>query len=185
MTQAVPPASHTSPEPTRTQHTSLVPSLGLSGAWVSPSFLSCSRSFCPQGTLATFATTVQLPRFGSPFILSLRSSRGPGQALLTFPSLWSVPSRGSHLPPDCQPTFRSQPASSPCHTCLPFPALSLVILLPLLCDFWSLNMNFQRWGGIRPGSCSSGREPSASLLVFLEFFPLGLLSFPSGRGFWN
>lgn len=185
MIQAVPPASHTSPEPTRTQHTSLVPSLGLSGAWVSPSFLSCSRSFCPQGTLATFATTVQLPCFGSPFILSLRSSRGPCQALLTFPSLWSVPSRGSHLPPDCQPTFRSQPASSPCHTCLPFPALSLVILLPLLCDFWSLNMNFQRWGGIRPGSCSSGREPSASLLVFLEFFPLGLLSFPYGKGFWN
>lgn len=46
-------------------------------------------------------------------------------------------------------------------------------------------MNLQESGGIGPGHCSSGREPAASLLVFLEFFPLGLL-FPvegaSGTG---
>lgn len=140
-----------------------------------PSLLSSPRSFYPRGTLATFATTVQRPRFGSPFILSLQSSREPLAGPTHIPSTLACASRGSCLPPDCQPTFRSQPASSPRHTCLPFAALSFVLVLPLLCDFWSFTMNLQESGGIRPGRRSSGRAPAASLLVFLQLLPLGLL----------
>lgn len=87
---------------------------------VSPVVLSCCSSFYPwRDSLAT-SSAVQLPRFGSHFVLSLRSSKdlvSPAHVPCTL----VCAQRGGHHPPDCQPTFRSQPASCPSPTCLPCP----------------------------------------------------------------
>lgn len=139
----LPPASHTGPELTLAQHSSFSKSLGLF------EFLSCSSSFYPRGdSLATSASTFQLPLF-QPLYLQPQVLQRTSSALITFSALalWAVTSHGGHIPQDCQPTFLCQLASCPSHTA--FSALTLVILLPPLCDSWSFNTSFQGLGGIR------------------------------------
>lgn len=106
------PASHNSSEPTGTTQPSSP--LTVSGAPLRSSASLFYSSGPQRASLPTVSSAVQLPHFGSHFILNLLISVRPAtcllprvccQALLTFTPLWSVPrqtvsprSLPSHIP---------------------------------------------------------------------------------------
>lgn len=107
-----------------------------------------------------------------------RLPEGPRQAPLAFPPLWSVPDRGNRtVSPHSNPRQPPAPvvSSSP-----PCPVVGHLSPPPPLCDFLELP-----GGGPRqdPAAATGIGEPTASLLAFLAFVSLCLLSFLSRRGF--
>lgn len=197
----MPPISWGDSEATGSAEPSLpAPSLRLSvGAQGCPFFLFPSGH--PQrGSLAASSTTVQLPPFGSLYILlqSLYStSHTPSDQPHVFP--WGPSARLSSLALHSDlgqagrgycPTKLSAhiplPGRLPPPVTLTFSSLSCP--WPVCCHFcvtfWSFNMSHQGLDGIGGRSLWLGKKTLCfSASIFRIYFPLLSLSLPSRRGF--